>query len=185
MSVLLTAWAWVQLHQMLSVAVVTGAASLAYPKIDSYPRGHAMLSLLAGFGVDLPVIRSAFVRLITGKWPPSSGPSADATAKVDVPSIPIGTSALRRDHFLPAMGFALFAMFVFCCIGLVGCSGAQTHSSIELGAYTADDAVCVTEASSKDAGDACLDEYKTKYAVFWADSGVTTCTVAAVDGGAK
>jgi hypothetical protein len=63
---------------------------------------------------------------------------------------------------------------------VVGCGGAQTHQSVELGAYAADDAVCVTEAQSKDAGAACLDHYKATYAVFWADSGVTVC---AVDGG--
>lgn len=68
------------------------------------------------------------------------------------------------------------------CFAL-GCGSAQTHADVELAAFAADDAVCVTEAATKDAGDACLDHYKATYAVFWADSGVTTCAVS--DGGAK
>ena len=64
---------------------------------------------------------------------------------------------------------------------LVGCASV-THENIEKTAYEADDQLCVTEATSKDAGTQCLDKYQRQYAVFWADSGVVACDV---DGGAK
>lgn len=82
----------------------------------------------------------------------------------------------RRDRL--AIGYAIVLATM-----LMACSSAQTHSSIELGAYTADDGVCVTEAQTKDAGSECLDKYKRLYSVFWADSGTTVCSVAVKDGG--
>ena len=53
-----------------------------------------------------------------------------------------------------------------------GCSSPQTHQSIELGAYAAEKSLCVDEATSRDAGEACLTAVSQKYAPFW-------------DGGAK
>jgi hypothetical protein len=84
---------------------------------------------------------------------------------------------------IKTIGITLTATFLASLVGLVACGGAQTHRSVELTAYAADDAVCDVEATDKDSGTQCLDKYKRLYSTFF-DAGTTVCDVT-TDGGSK
>lgn len=61
--------AWLSLHQVLVLCfiwpVVSALCSLAYTKLDEYPRAHAFLSALAAAGLDLPKLLVMVRRLLT------------------------------------------------------------------------------------------------------------------------
>lgn len=172
--------------------ILTAAVNLAWKDAsvyaDTHPRFSAFKKLVQKWGLSprdtFPLIAKALG--IAPPAPPSPPPSAGPYRS---PADDSGDFGKLSAGLIPPdppsrmnFGVAIACILIIASplIGsafITGCGGAQTHTSVELAAYAADDAVCVTEATTKDGGDACLDEYKAKYAVFWADSGVTTCAI--------
>jgi hypothetical protein len=118
MSYLLAAWAWVLAHPVLAIAVTTGIASLVYKKLDAYPRWHAVLSLLAGMGLDLPTILDAIRRFYTGS-PPTVGKmgpyrtpaqKTDPDVTQDAPSKPAAFMRYVAGGFITTMLVLPFLM---------------------------------------------------------------------------
>lgn len=114
MNVLLTVWAWIVSHPVLAAGVLTGAASLAYKKLDTYPRVHAFLSILAGFGLDLPTILDGIRRLFAGS-PPTAGKMG-----------PYRTNA--KDPDPPVKPPSVAARLAYSCVWLVFFAGMITYS---------------------------------------------------------
>lgn len=66
---------YVQSHPVYVWIVVSALLSLAYTKLEAYPRTQAVLAFLAGFGIDLPTIQGAVKKAIGAKKaPPGDGP---------------------------------------------------------------------------------------------------------------
>jgi len=166
--------------------VVTGGVNFAFKEADAYalthPRFAAFKKLLQKWGLSpkgtIALLRRLFTKATNLPPPDDSGSFGALSSGIVPPPPPTKPDVTMRLRARLGIGFA-----VVLATTLMACSSAQTHSSIELGAYTADDGVCVTEAASKDAGSECLDKYKRLYSVFWADSGTTVCSVAVKDGG--
>lgn len=84
-------------------------------------------------------------------------------------------------------------IFVALCAGIavgwglmfcVGCAASpSSHDEVHVTAYAADRSLCVSEAQSYDAGEACFAKYDGLYAPFWPDAAVEAPI--ALDGGVK
>lgn len=69
--------AWIAAHQAMLLLVwplATALASLAYKTLDANTRAHAIFSLLASLGIDLPKLWDAFGRALAGGSKPTPPP---------------------------------------------------------------------------------------------------------------
>jgi hypothetical protein len=190
-----TVWAWLLSHPAVDTIVLwpiaTAGINLAWKDAseyaDTHPRFAPFKKLVQKWGLSPRGTLDLIGRLLTARGlPPPPPPSADDSGsfgKLSAGIVPTVPPVTKPDVNAK---LALFGFMFAVCILLVGCGGAQTHDDIHLTAYGADDQLCVTEATDKDAGTQCLDKYQRLYGPFWADSGLTVCEVgfdAGADGG--
>lgn len=87
---------WVQANPILFTAlwtVLTAAVSVAVRALDAFPRAHAVLSLLAGLGLDVPKVLDALKRILTGGPPQGGEGGGKATLGNAVKVAPLGCLA--------------------------------------------------------------------------------------------
>lgn len=103
-------------------AVVSAVISVAYPFLDSFPRVHAVLSTLAGFGIDLPTILAGLKRLLNGS-PPAGGGGAGNSSTGPSAKPPVGPAAAARVWGRYGGGIVLTAWFALALGGslIAGC----------------------------------------------------------------
>lgn len=118
-------------HPAIAIPIGTGLISLFYNKLDSYPRGHALLSIFVQAGFNLPGILEAFRRLWTGA-PPTGGLTVFGKLKGDV-TVP------RKVPSMPALRFAAMALLV---LMLSGCAWWQKHDT-QVETLTVDEINCI------------------------------------------
>jgi len=132
MSYVTIAWAFLVAHPYYVVLALTALASVAYKKADGYPRIHAILSILAGIGIDLPTILDAIRRLFTGS-PPTVGKAGPyrTAAKVD-PDVTQDKPAARWLVWpgIPAVMMFLFFILPFWVAG-PACTKQQTQQAVQ------------------------------------------------------
>lgn len=71
----LVALSWCKTHPAQLALALTAVASCFVTKLDKYPRMHALFSLLAHSGVNVPGVVSALVRLFTGRAVAAAAPA--------------------------------------------------------------------------------------------------------------
>ena len=111
--------AWVAANGVLFAAIwtiVTALASLGYTALDKTTTGHKVLSLVAGFGIDIPQILSYLRALLTGQ--PPSGPGASGGGHNSVAYSP------RPETPFVVTGVA--GAFVLAALCLPGCAAFQS-----------------------------------------------------------
>jgi hypothetical protein len=120
--------------------VVSGLLSLAYTKLESYPRTQAVLSFLAGFGLDLPTIQAAVKKAIGAKKkPPSDGPYRTGAPPAPPPVPPSPPSPQARADLFAAIGVAA----LFGSIMLAPASCLSPAQQVQVATDVASIAACV------------------------------------------
>lgn len=164
--------------------ILTAAVNLAWKDAsvyaDTHPRFSAFKKLVQKWGLSprdtFPLIAKALgiAPPAPPSPPPSAGPYRDPADSGDFGRLTPGLippDPPSRMNF----GVAIACVLIIAAplIGsafITGCGGAQTKSAgeIEVGAYTAEQALCVDEAETKADADACRQGVKIKYRAMWA-----------------